>query len=149
MQILIDIHPELLGRTDQSLKRIPSPYPLPSASLQAHVTFAYALPGSELGRIVMQEDFRMGKDHQQGFFLCQRQRFPLVQLLVVTALSEKPLKLTLQLFGLLLVGVLPVGHELAVQLPEVLFEFVQSFAVVRQAWGQLLVVAKFMHPAES
>ena len=45
MQILIRIHPELLRRTDQRLKRIPSPNPLPRARLQAHVTFAYALPG--------------------------------------------------------------------------------------------------------
>jgi len=43
---------------------------------------------------------------------------------------------------------LPVGQQLAVQLPEVLLEFVQPLAMVSEAWGQLLVVAIFMHPAE-
>ncbi len=43
---------------------------------------------------------------------------------------------------------LPVGQQLAVQLPEVLLELVQPLAMVSPAWGQLLVVAIFMHPAE-
>src|SRR5712692_10700423 len=149
MQILIHIHPELLGCADQGLKRIPSPYPLLSARLQAHIPFADSLPSSQLGRIVMQENFGMGKDHQQVVFLGQSQRFPLVQLVVVTALPEDPLKLTLQIVGLLLVWMLSVDQQLAVQLPELLLEFIKAFAMVRQAWGQLLVVAIFMHPAES
>ena len=148
MHLLKYIHPELLSRTDQRLKRIPSPNPLPRARLQAHVSFAYALPGCELGRIIMQEQFGMGKHHQQGFLLGQRQRFPLVQLFVVAGLPEEPLKLTPQIVGLLLVGLVPVGHELPVQLPEVLLEFVQPLAMESKAWGQLLIVAIFMHPAE-
>ena len=45
----------------------------------------------------MQEDFGMGEDHQQVFLLCQRKRFPLIQLFVVTGLPEEPLKLTPQI----------------------------------------------------
>ena len=96
----------------------------------------------------MQENFGMGKRHQQVVLLCQRQRFSLVQLFVVTGLPEEPLKLTPQIVGLLGSGMLPVGQQLAVQLPEVLLEFVQPLAMVSQAWGQLLVVAIFMYPAE-
>ena len=123
MQILIDIDPQLLGRTDQRLKGIPSPNPLPGACLQAHVPFADALPGSELSRIVVQGNFGMGKDHQQVVFLRQSQRFALVQLFIVTRLSEEPLKLRPQIVGLLGGGMLLVGQQLAVELPEVLLEW--------------------------
>ena len=96
----------------------------------------------------MQENFGMGKHHQQVVFLGQRQGFALVQLVVVTGLCEEPLNLPALLVGLLGGGLVPVGQQPAVQLPEVLVEFVQSLAGIGEAGGQLLVVTMFMHPAE-
>ena len=96
----------------------------------------------------MQENFGMGKHHQQGFVLSQSKRFALVQLLVASSLPKKLLKLTLQLLSILLVGILPIGQEFAVQLPETAAEGVQDADVVRDAWEQLLVMTKFVNPAE-
>src|SRR3989442_5113902 len=103
---------------------------------------------ASLGRVIVQENFRMGKRHQQRFFLCQRKRKALVQLLVATALPKEVLKLPLQRLSLLLVGIVPIGHKLAVELPEAFFEGVQELAMIRDAWDQFLVVAIFMNPAQ-
>ena len=63
-------------------------------------------------------------------------------------LLKKLLKLTLQMLSILLVGVLPIGQEFAVQLPEALLEAVQYFTMVRDTRYQLLVMTIFMNPAE-
>src|SRR5436190_13118666 len=96
----------------------------------------------------MQEHFGMGKNHEQRFLLCQSKRLALVQLLVASGLLKKLLKLTPQRVSFLLIGILPIGQELAVQLPEALLEGIQPFTVVRDAWDQLLVMTILMNPAE-
>ena len=96
----------------------------------------------------MQEDFRMGEDHQQRFLLCQRPPFAFVQLVVAAGLLEEPFKLSLQSVSLGLVGMVPIVQQVAVQFPEALREGVQCLAVGRQKWAQLLVMAIFMDPAE-
>ena len=62
----------------------------------------------------MQENFRMGKHHKQGFFLRQSKRKALVQLLVASRLLKQLLKLTLQLVSILLVGMVPIGQQFVV-----------------------------------
>src|SRR2546421_8460701 len=148
MQILIDIHLELLRCADQRLKGIPSPNSRLGACLQTHITLAYSLSGSQLSRIVVQENFGMDQHHQQGFFLGQSQREALVQLFVATGLLKEPLKLTSQRVGILGIGMVLIGHKLTVQFPEALLEALQYLAMVRDARYQLLVVAELMDPAE-
>ena len=91
----------------------------------------------------------MGKHHEQRFFLRQSQPLALVQLLIATGLPKEVLELSLQRVSVLLIGMLPIGQELAVQLPEALIEAVQELAMDRDVGGQLLVMAKFMNPTES
>ena len=64
IHILIDIDPKQARGPNQCLEGIPSPDALAGACLQAHITFADALSGTQLGGIVVQENFRMGKHHQ-------------------------------------------------------------------------------------
>ena len=73
----------------------------------------------------MQKNFGMGKHHQQVVFLSQGQCFALVQLLVVTGLLKELLKLSSQIVSILLIGMLLIGEELAVQPPEAFLEAVQ------------------------
>ncbi len=148
MQILIDIHRQLLGGAHQRLKGIPSPNAFPGTCLQTHVPFADALSSSQLGRIVMQEDFGMDQHDEQVLLLGQRQRFSLVQLFIAGSLPEKLLKFSAQRVSIRLMRMLLLGLQLAVQLPETLLEVLQELAMVRNVWDQLLVMAKLMDPAE-
>ena len=92
MKILVDIHPKFGGGTHQCLKGVPRPDAIWGACLQAHVSFAYPLSGTKFGWIVVQENFGMGKHHQQRFFLGQRESFPLISLLVATGLPKEVVK---------------------------------------------------------
>src|SRR2546427_1568896 len=92
------------------------------ACLQTHVPFADALSGSQLGRIVMQEDFGMDQHDEQRLFLDQRQRFSLVQLVIAGSLPEKLLTFSPQRVSIRLMRMWLVGLQLAVQLPETLLE---------------------------
>ena len=53
MKILVHIDPKLVGGPNQRLKGIPCPDTLCGACLQAHVSFADALSGTQLSRIVV------------------------------------------------------------------------------------------------
>jgi hypothetical protein len=66
----------------------------------------------------------MGKHHEQRFFLRQSQPHALVQQLVASGLPKEVLELSLQRVNVLLIGMVPLGQELAVQLPEALLEAV-------------------------
>lgn len=149
MKIVEDIDPELVSRRNQCLEGIPSPNPLFGACLQTDVAFADALSGPELSRIIMQEDFRMGKHHKQLVFLCQRAPFALIELLVAAGLPEELIKLRPACLSLMRAGVLSVSQQVGIQLPEALGELLQEVAMVSKAWDQFLVMAIFMDPAES
>lgn len=78
MEILEEIDSKFGGRFDESLKGVPGRDALSGACLQTHISFADPLSGTQFSRIVVQENLRMGKHHQQGFFLGQRQGFACV-----------------------------------------------------------------------
>ena len=91
----------------------------------------------------------MGKYHQQRVFLGQRQSFALIQQVVAAALPKEVLKLSLQRLSLCLTGMVSIGQQLSVELPEVFGETLQKVAMGKEAWRQFLVMALFMNPAES
>ena len=66
----------------------------------------------------------MGKHPEQRFFLRQRQPKALVQQLVASGLPKEVLELSLQSVSVLLIGMVPIGQQFAVQLPEALIEAV-------------------------
>src|SRR5258708_30653236 len=94
------------------------------------------------------ENFRMRKDHQQRLFLGQRQSFALIQLVVAACLPEEEFKGSSQRLSLYRTGIVSVGQEVSVELPEILGELLQDVAVRKEAWGQFLVVAIFMNPTQ-
>jgi len=53
IKILVHIHRKLGGGPNQRLKGIPCLDALSGACLQAHISFADALPGTQLSRIVV------------------------------------------------------------------------------------------------
>ena len=148
MKILIHIHPELVGGSNQCLKGIPCPDALSGACLQAHIAFADALSGTQLRRVVVQENLRMGKHHQQGFFLGMRPGETLIQLLIAAALPEEVIKGRPQCIRLCRIGIVSVGQQISVELPEVFGKLLQEVAMGQEAWGQFLVMAIFMDPAQ-
>ncbi len=148
MKILVHIHPKFVGGPNQRLKGIPRPDALCGACLQAHISFADALSGTQLSRIVVQEDFGMGKHHQQRLFLGQRQGKALIQLLVAAGVPEELIKGCLQRLSLCRTGMVSVGQEVSVKLPEILGELLQDVTMGKKAWRQFLVVAIFMNPAQ-
>src|SRR5450755_2021443 len=141
MKILVYIHPKLDGRTHQCLKGIPRPNALSGARLQAHISFADALSGTQLRRIVVQEDFRMGKHHQQGLFLDQRPGEAFIQLLVAADLPEEEIKRSSQCLCLSRTGIV------SVELPERLGELLQEIAMGKEARCELLVMTIFPRDA--
>ena len=147
MKILIHVDPKLVGGPNQRLKGIPRPNALNGACLQAHISFADTLSGPQFRWIVVQENFRMGKHHQQGFFLGQCECFALIQLFLAARMPEEEIKLPSQPVRLCRTGIMSIGHEVAIQLPERLGELIQEVAMDRKARHQFLVMAKFVYPA--
>src|SRR5437763_13242143 len=96
----------------------------------------------------MQEDFGMGEHHEELFFLGQSESLALVQLLIATDLPKELLELTVQTLSILRVGILSIGEQLAIELPEAVFECLQGLTIDRDVWDQLLVMAKFVNPAQ-
>ena len=90
----------------------------------------------------------MGKHHQQRFFLGTRPGETLIQLLVATALPEEVVKGNPQRIRLGLAGMVSVGQQVSIELPEVLGKLLQEVAMGKKAWRQFLVVAIFMDPAQ-
>src|SRR5437764_7091082 len=88
----VHIDPKLGGGANQRLKGVPRSDALSGACLQAHISFADALSGTQFGWIVVQENLWMGKHHQQRFFLGPRQGEALIQLAVAARLSEEGVK---------------------------------------------------------
>lgn len=78
MKILVDIDPKLGGGPHQRLKGIPRPDAFSSACLQAHISLADTLSGSQLRRIIVQENLWMVKHHEQRIFLGTRAGEPLI-----------------------------------------------------------------------
>ncbi len=149
MKILVHIHPKLDGRTHQRLRMYPTPQcPLWCVRGRAHISFADALSGTQLRRIVVQEDFRMGKHHQQGLFLDQRPGEAFIQLLVAADLPEEEIKRSSQCLSLCRTGIVSVGQEVSVERPERLGELLQEVAMGKEAWCEFLVMTIFMDPAQ-
>jgi len=59
-----EVDAQFLGSGNQGLKGIPRFNPFMGSSLQAHIPFAYSLPGSSFCRVIVQQDFGMGKHHE-------------------------------------------------------------------------------------
>lgn len=109
MKILVHIYPKFVSGTNQRLKGVPRLDTFSGTCLQAHIAFADALPGTQVSWIVVQENFRMGKHHQQGFFLGQRQSFALIQLVVAALVPEEEIKGRAQRESLCRTGIVSVG----------------------------------------
>ena len=92
MQILEEIDSQLLGSGNQRLKGIPGGDAIGGACLQTHIAFAHALSGPQFSRIIVQKDFRMGKDHEELLSLFQGPPLALIQLLVATCGSKELIK---------------------------------------------------------
>src|SRR6266480_515604 len=148
IHIVEEIDAKLFGCADKRLKGIPSLDPIAGACLQAHVALTDPLSGSQFSGIVVQENFGMGKDHEQRFFLCQRPRFALIQLSIATRACKEVIKLGPQSMSSGLVWMQPIDQQLAVEEPEALAEVFQDVAMGKEAWLEALVVAEFMDPAQ-
>ena len=81
-------------------------------------------------------------------FLTSGRREALIQLLVAAALPEEVIKGRPQRIRLCRTGMVSVGQEVSVELPEILGELLQEVAMGQEAWRQFLVVALFMNPAQ-
>jgi hypothetical protein len=90
----------------------------------------------------------MSKHQKPRFFLCHSKGFSLVQLVIASPLLKEPIQRCAQRVSLLLGGTVPIVQELAIQLPEVVLEGLQEVAMDREAGHQLLVMAKFVDPAQ-
>src|SRR6266545_2317519 len=84
------------------------------------------------------ENFGMGKHHQQRFFLGQSQSFALIQLTVATCLPEEVVKGSPQHLRQGLTGMVAIGQQVSVELPEVLGELLQDVAMSKEVWRQFL-----------
>jgi len=80
--------------------------------------------------------------------LTSGRREALIQLLVAAALPEEVIKGRPQRIRLCRTGMVSVGQEVSVELPEILGELLQDVAMGQEAWRQFLVVALFMNPAQ-
>jgi hypothetical protein len=147
MKIVEHIDLQFLGGFHQRLKGIPSSNALSGACLQAHVSFADALSGPELGGIVVQENFGMGKHDQQRFFLGQRQYFALIQLLVAAGLPKELVKGHSQRISLGDAGMVSVSQQVSVEFPKVLGELLEKLAMGQETRDKFLVMAIFVDPA--
>jgi hypothetical protein len=102
----------------------------------AHIAFADALSGTKFGWIIVQKNFRMGKHHQQRFFLGERQGFALIQQVVATAVFKQVVKGRSQCIRLGWTGMVSIGQQISVELPEVFGELFQEVAMGKEAWRQ-------------
>jgi hypothetical protein len=142
--IVEEIDAKLLGGGNQCLKGVPSSNPLAGPGLQTDIALAHPKSRSQFSGIVVQKDFRMGKDHQQMRFLCQRPPLALIQEFVATFLPEELIKCGFQRGSLGRIRMVAVVQEALIQLPEAFVKVLQEANVVSKPWDQGLVVAVFM-----
>jgi len=91
----------------------------------------------------------MRKHHEQLVSLAQRACFAFIQLLVATALCEELIKRVGRSDSLGWVGRASIVQEIVIQLPEPFAKVLQEVTMVSKAGAQLLVMTKFMNPAQS
>src|SRR5260370_7715197 len=97
----------------------------------------------------MQENFGMGKHHEQLLSLFEGACFALIQWLVVTSLSEKLIKFGLQSSSMGGVWMLTVVQEALIQLPEPFIELLQEVGIVNKARDHFLLMPIFIDPPQA
>ena len=148
IQIGKEIDAKFLGGGNQCLKGVPGLNPISGACLQTHIAFANPLSRPQFSRIIVQENFWMGKHHEQVMFLCQGPLFALIQELVDTGLPEELIKLGRHRAGLGRTRAVTIVQKALIELPEACEELLQELQVVGKTGDQFLVVTKFMDPAQ-
>ena len=130
MNVGVEIDTQFLGGLGQSVEGIPSFHTVGGAGTKADVPFAHALSGRQFGGIVVQGQMGEIEHGEQSLFLGQGLGYASVKIIIAGFLTKEGVEFCSQSVGFWRGRSGLVEQELAIELPELLFEICQLLPMI-------------------